>query len=110
MMPSLTPLLTTQKHSQLQQQQWTQRLTSLDFTSIFPDNGSTFSSFFPTGENLVAMQALSDRLSILGYDKDLRTRNKPPLSRYAVSFGKAPSDIFKGARGGRDLLSSGDDV
>ncbi|CAM9178588.1 unnamed protein product [Ectocarpus sp. 8 AP-2014] len=34
-----------------------------------------------SGENLVAMQALSDLLSILGYDKDLRTRNKPPLSR-----------------------------
>ncbi|CAM9385674.1 unnamed protein product [Ectocarpus sp. 6 AP-2014] len=34
-----------------------------------------------SGENLVAMEALSDRLSILGYDKDLRTRNMPPLSR-----------------------------
>jgi len=27
------------------------------------------------------MEALLDRLCILGYDKDLRPKNKPPLSR-----------------------------
>ncbi|CAN0503070.1 unnamed protein product, partial [Ectocarpus sp. 12 AP-2014] len=44
-----------------------------------------------SGENLVAMQALSDRLSILGYDKDLRTRNKPPLSRLHFAIPGADS-------------------
>ncbi|CAN0044190.1 unnamed protein product, partial [Scytosiphon promiscuus] len=35
------------------------------------------------------METLSDRLSILGYPKDLRMRNKPPLSRlhFAVPGG-----------------------
>jgi len=30
------------------------------------------------------MEALLDRLCILGYDKDLRPKNKPPLSRYGM--------------------------
>lgn len=38
-------------------------------------------SGFP-GDMLVAMEALYDRLTILGYELELRRRGKPPLSRY----------------------------
>lgn len=48
------------------------------------------------------MEALSDRLSMLGYDKDLRTRNKPSLSRYAVYFGTPPSPYFRIFKWGRE--------
>lgn len=34
-----------------------------------------------SADNLVAMEALLDRLSVLGYDNALRNENKPPLSR-----------------------------
>ncbi|CAM9657275.1 unnamed protein product, partial [Pylaiella littoralis] len=48
--------------------------------SVMSASGSTGQGLSVSGDNLVAMETLLDRLSILGYGEDLTRRNEPSLS------------------------------
>eukprot|EP00903_Cladosiphon_okamuranus_P009689 g9218.t1 len=67
--------------------------------------GSTDQPASVSGDNLVAMEALLDRLSILGYENALRVRNEPPLTRlhFVVPGGSDDS-----SEGGGDGDGDGD--